>query len=178
MKKKIILGIILTITISVITFFAKSQSVPVIDTLYFNQFDLGLTGVSPSPVNTALLGESDFIQKFGNPLNTSSDYSEEQEANMTHHVYDGAEVWFLNDAVEAFSITSADYCFQLTNGTTIKVGDDINTVINLFPGSWDTKPFPDQIFVSLWHQNGPVDMTLLFQYDLNTNLITSISVQQ
>jgi hypothetical protein len=49
----------------------------------------------------------------------------------------------------------------------------------MFPTSWANKQSAGQVFVSLMNSSvGPVDMTLLFEYDVNTNLITGISVQQ
>jgi hypothetical protein len=50
-------------------------------------------------------------------------------------------------------------------------------VAHLFPSSWANKAFPEQVFVSLRNQSGPVDANLIFEYDSDTNLIKGISVQ-
>jgi len=183
MKRNLILGII--IAILPLSFLAKSQdslssdpSTSIPDLLYINHFDLTFNGSGVSDSNTILLKESDFIQKFGSPIATSTDYSEELETNFTHHIYNGAEVWYMNNILQAFIIKSPYYSCQLYNGANVRVGDNISVVANLFPGSWATRQFSNQVFVTLVNQSGPVDMSLLFEFDPSSGLITSISVQE
>jgi hypothetical protein len=178
MKRKIILGVMIAFAIASITLFAKSQKGISPDFLDIRQFDLTITGRAPSPKNTLLLDESSFLKKFGRPSKISIDSSEMEEAKMTHYTYNGAEVWYMNNVLQAMSISSPKYCFQLLKGSSIKVGDNISAVIRMFPGSWAAKQFADQVFVTLGNKTGPVDMSLLFQYNLTTNLITGISVQE
>lgn len=183
MKK--IIGIICTFGVLLLVVIAKSQEAPntgpinpVPDLLYINQFDLTQINALPSTTNSLLLSTSDFFQKFGNPNGSAAEYSEELENNSLHYFYSGMDVWYNNDRLQAINITSADFAFKLTNGTTIKVGDNINNVVNLFPNSWNNVQFPGQVFVSLGDNNGPVDMNLLFEYSTINNIITSISVQE
>lgn len=147
-----------------------------LDVLLIGQFDLAKKGAGFSK-NTLLLGEQAFLKKFGKPLKATLEYSEEDDANRMHYRYKGADIWFLKNNLEAINITSADYCFQMSNGSVIRVGDPISTVAHLFPSSWANKVFPEQVFVSLRNQVGPVDAHLIFEYDSNTNLIKGISVQ-
>jgi len=180
MKRKIIVTAIIVAALS-ITFSAKSQTGLKharnnTDILLINQFDLTKTGVGLSK-NTLLLGEQAFLKKFGKPLKATLEYSEEDEANMMHYRYKGADIWFLKNNLEAINITSANYCFQMSNGSVIRVGNPISTVAHLFPSSWANKALPEQVFVSLRNQSGPVDAHLIFEYDSNTNLIKGISVQ-
>lgn len=175
MKKKILIGFTVLVITS-IAFFAKSQTSGTIDFLTISQFDLTRTGTSPS-TNTILLGESDFLQKFGSAATTSTEYAEEDDSNMTHYNYNGADVWYENDELIAINITSPNFAFEMTNGTVIKVGDNIASVGNLFPTSWSNKQFTNQVFVGLNDQIGVVDANLVFEYDTNTNLITEITVQ-
>lgn len=147
-----------------------------LDVLLINQFDLTKIGVGLSK-NTLLLGEQAFLKKFGKPLKATLEYSDEGEANMMHYRYKGADIWFLENNLEAINITSANYCFQMFNGSVIRVGNPISTVAHLFPSSWANKAMPGQVFVSLRNQSGPLDAHLIFEYDSNTNLIKGISVQ-
>jgi hypothetical protein len=178
MKRKIILGVMIAFAIASITLFAKNQKGTSPEVLSIHQFDLSITGRAPSSINSILLGEKKFLKKFGTPSRVSIDSSERDEANMTHYTYNGAEVWYMNNVLQAMSISSPKYCFQLLKGSSIKVGDNISAVIRMFPGSWAAKQFADQVFVTLGNKTGPVDMSLLFQYNLTTNLITGISVQE
>ncbi|MDD2793829.1 MAG: hypothetical protein PHD73_11665 [Sediminibacterium sp.] len=147
-----------------------------LDVLLIGQFDLAKKGAGFSK-NTLLLGEQAFLKKFGKPLKATLEHSEEEEADMKHYSYRGANIWYLKNNLEAINITSADYCFQMSNGSVISVGDPISLVAHLFPSSWANKAFPEQVFVSLRNQVGPVDAHLIFEYDSNTNLIKGISVQ-
>lgn len=147
-----------------------------LDVSLIGQFDLAKKGVGLS-TNTLLLGEQAFLKKFGKPLKAALEYSEEEEADMKHYSYKGADIWFLKNKLEAISITSADYCFQMSNGSVIMVGDPISTVAYLFPSSWANKASSEQVFVSLRNQVGPVDAHLIFEYDSDSNLIKGISVQ-
>jgi hypothetical protein len=177
MSKKNIFAFMLIVAVTSNSFFAKGQSGWRMDSLYINKFDLTKSEVKPSAINTLLLGESAFIKKFGNPLKISVEYSEENECKMKHYFYKGAEAWYTNDALHAFSISSPDYSLQLLKGGSIKVGDNISCVMRFFPCSWEAKPFPNQVFVSLRNQKTLVDMSLLFLFNPNTHLITTISVQ-
>jgi hypothetical protein len=176
MKKKILIGFITLLVITSVAFLAKSQTNATIDFLTINQFDLNRTGTSLS-TNTILLSESDFLQKFGTAVTSTTEYSEENELNMTHYSYTGADVWYANDELQAINITSSNFAFQMSNGTVIKVGDNIASVSNIFPSSWSNKQFTNQVFVGLRDQIGVVDSNLVFQFDTNTNLITEITVQ-
>lgn len=176
MKKTIISGVIIFAAIFSINFIARSQFVPEMDEINIDQFDLVVTGASPSLINTISLGEQEFLQKFGPPISSGPYYSEMEERDMNHYVYDGAEAYFLDDNLEAFRITSPNYCFQLLNGTKIKVGDDISSVSGLFPGSWSSRLEPHKVFIALRNQGVVFDMSLLFEFNTNTNLITNISV--
>ncbi len=137
MKKKIFWSLIITLIITSGAFFAKSQTSSTIDFLFLNQFDLSIAGTPASSINTILLGESAFLQKFGSPASSSTEYSEEEEGNMTHYAYNGADIWYMNDALQSMNITSPNYSFQLSNGSSIKVGDNINLVSSIFPGFMD-----------------------------------------
>lgn len=178
MKKKIFFCVIIFYSITTLSFIATNQipgTTP--DTIRFVDFDMCATGVSYTPFNTALLDESSFLSKFGTPIISSSEYSNEDEANMNHFVYNGAEAWYMNDNLQALIFTSSNYKFVMSNGIIIKVGDAISTTSALFPNSWVEMDSPNQVFVQLMNSSGPVDMTVLFQFDPATGLITSISLQ-
>lgn len=186
MKKKIASGTIIIITGVAIYFFAKSRDTVSPDTnsltkgfgdeLFINQFDFTPTG-APAGSNNILLNASDFLQRFGRPDSSSTEYAEMDETNTTHYFYNGADVWYLNDQLSAIELSSAKYCFQLSNGTVIKVGDNINVLARLFPKAWADRPAPGRLFIGLKTQTGPVDTVLLFEFDPNTNLILKISLQ-
>lgn len=178
MKKKIFYCVIIFYSITTLSFITMNQipgTTP--DTIRFVDFDMCATGVSYTPFNTALLDESSFLSKFGTPIISSSEYSNEDETNMNHFKYNGAEAWYLNDNLEALIFTSSDYKLVMSNGVIIKVGDSISTISAMFPNSWAEMESQNQVFVQLMNSSGPVDMTILFQFNSATGLITSISLQ-
>ncbi|NCI50934.1 hypothetical protein GWC95_13455 [Sediminibacterium roseum] len=177
MKKKILSGILLVAVITVVSFWAKSQLNSSNDTLSFSEFNISPTGTGFTAFNTALLGESGFLSRFGAPpAGVNADYSDEDEANMSHYVYKGAEAWFLNDKLQALVISSSDFTLYFSNGSSLVVGDNISAVNATFPNSWTART-GNQVYVNLQNSSGPVDATLLFAYDIATGVITSISVQ-
>ncbi|SDW96384.1 hypothetical protein SAMN05444410_107168 [Hydrobacter penzbergensis] len=181
MRREIILATVMITAITAVSaFIAKGQAnaSDLINDLYIHQFDLTVTGKKASHVNTILLGVKDFLRKFGTPVKVSVEYSEMDEDSMTHYTYKGMEAWYMKDELQAMSITSPGYCFQLMNGGSIKVGNNIGSVAKMFPRSWANKQFAGQVFVSLIGKTGLVDMNFLFEYDVKTNLITGIFVQQ
>ena len=115
MQKKIIFSVVILATITTISFLGKSQSIGGTDTIRLVDFDMSPTGTGYSSINTALLGESVFITKFGAPASNSTDYSEVEETNMNHYVYTGAEAWFINDRLEALVFTTPDYNLVMSN---------------------------------------------------------------
>lgn len=177
MKKKIIFSVIIIAAITTISFLARSQSSESTDTISLGDFDMSPTGTGYSTFNTALLGESEFITKFGAPVSNSTDYSEVEETNMNHYVYSGAEAWFVNNRLQALVFTTPDYNLVMSNSSSVKVGDAISTVASMFPSSWASRT-SNQVFVALQNSQGPIDMTILFEFDPNTDTITTISIQQ
>lgn len=180
MKRIITITAIIIATLSV-SVAAISQAGPKhpaekLDVLLIGQFDLAKKGTGFS-TNTLLLGEQAFLKKFGKPLKATLEHSEVHEADLMHYSYKGADIWYLKNNLEAINITSADYCFQMSNGSVIMVGDPISTVAHLFPSSWANKASSEQVFVSLRNQVGSVNAHLIFEYDSDTNLIKGISVQ-
>jgi len=135
------------------------------------------TGTGYSSINTALLGESAFITKFGAPSSNSTYYSEAEETTMNHYVYPGAEAWFMNDRLQALVFTTPDYNLVMSNSSSVKVGDTISTVASLFPSSWTGRTIPNRVFVALQNSQGPVDMTIVFEFDLSMGIITTIPIQ-
>ena len=134
-RPKIIFSFIILVTITTISFLAKSQSAGSTDTLSLGDFDMSPTGTGYSSINTALIGESAFITKFGTPASSSTDYSDVEEANMNHYVYTGAEAWFMDDRLQTLVFTKPDYNIAMSNGNSVKVGDPVSTVASMFPSS-------------------------------------------
>lgn len=178
MKKKIFFSIIFFAAVIAISLIAKSQSVGSLDTISLGDFDMSPIGIGNLSYNTALQSEADFQSRFGVPGISSVDYSELEENNMNHYIYSGAEAWYMNDGLQALVFTSPNYQFTMTNGNIVKVGDNISAIANMFPSSWAGRTTINRLFVGLKNSNGPVDMTILFEFDLKTNLITLISIQQ
>lgn len=178
MKKKIFFCVIVFYSITTLSFQTTTQ-LPIgnPDTIRFIDFDMCASGVSYSPLNTALLNQSGFLSKFGTPIISSSEYSNEDDTYMNHIVYNGAEAWYMNDNLQALIFTNSNYKIVMSNGLTIKVGDAISIISALFPNSWADMDSPNQVFVQLMNSSGPVDMTVLFEFDQSTGLITSISLQ-
>lgn len=180
MKNKVIFYLFFAILLT-ISFIVKSQSISSqdnlnLDYIWLNQFDIKPRS-SQNLSNSILMNESDFLLKFGLIQNANPDYSEELDSNMNHYFSNGFDVWFLDNILQAMEVTSNSYIFQMTNGTIISVGDNINTVATQFPVSWVNKDDSGKIFVCLKNNNIDIDMNLTFQYNINTNLITKISVQ-
>jgi hypothetical protein len=181
MRRKIILVTVMMAAIAAVSASiaqGQANASDSINDLYIHRFDLTINGKAASPVNTILLDAKDFLRKFGTPAKVSIEYSEVDEDSMTHYTYNGMEAWYMKDELQAIEITSPGYCFQLRNGGSIKVGNNIGSVARMFPESWTNKQFAGQVFVSLRNKTGPVDANLLFEYDVKTNLITGIFVQQ
>ena len=179
MKKYILFGFFIIIFASLNPFLAKSQA-PVYDNLYLNQFDITTPTATFSSVNTLLLGQAAFLQKFGTPTSTTSVFSETEDGYITHFVYNGLEVTYFGDDLKSLVITNTNYCFKWYNGFNLIVGDyarDLesgfgNSITNQFPGD-------NRIYATLLDQTGPVDGVLLFTYAYNgvDDVITSISFQ-
>jgi len=176
MKKKLIFSIIILTTITTISFLAKSQSPNSSDSINLSAFDMEPTGNGYSSSNTVLLSESAFITRFGAPSSSSTDYSEVDEANMNHYIYSGAQAWFMDNRLQALEFTSPDYNLVMSNGNSVKVGDPVSTLASMFPNSWAGRTL-NQAFVALQNSQGQIDTNLLFEFDPNTGLITTISIQ-
>lgn len=177
MKKKIIISVIILAAITSISFLPESQPFESTDIINVSDFDMSPTGAGYSSINTSLLVESTFVTKFGAPAGNTTEYSEMEETNVNHYVYTGAEAWFMDDKLQALVFTSPDYNLVMSNGSSIKVGDSISTVANMFPSSWAGRT-SNQVFIGLENSLGPIDMTIMFEFDQNTDLITTISIQQ
>lgn len=171
----VVVGVVVAIT--ALPFSSKGQADSTINSLKINQFDLISRKAKASSTNTILLDATSFLQKFGIPVKTTTEYSEVDDTIITHYSYNGADVWYMNNRLEAMNITSPNYVFQLLKGRTIKVGDNISVVANLFHGSYTNRQFTNQVFIQLEDQIGPVDMLLIFQFDLHTYQVTEITVQ-
>ena len=176
MKKLLFIGI-LVYAFTTLSFKEKIKRPLPPDTICFIDFDMCATKARYSPLNTALLSESRFLSKFGTPVHSSSEYSKEDKANMKHFIYTGAEAWYMNNHLQTIIFTNSNYKFVMSNGASIKVGDSISIVSDLFPKSWADMNSPKQVFVQLNNSTGPVDMMLLFQFEPTKRLITSISLQ-
>lgn len=183
MKKIIFFCIIIIYALTTFSFIKKNQknyttSGP--DSLSYIQFDMCPNEFKYSPLNTALLKESDFLSKFGKPVKRSRKYSKIDKTYSCHIVYTGAETWYENDTLKALIFTGSNYKFVLTNGTAIKVGDSISSVSELFPNSWANRQshLMNQVFVGLSNSSGPLDAGLLFEFKPNSGIITTIAIIQ
>ncbi|MDB5229628.1 MAG: hypothetical protein JWN76_433 [Chitinophagaceae bacterium] len=176
MKRKIVFFILILAGITSFCFLAKGKTISGTDTLRLVDFDMSPTGTAYSSINTALLNESAFTKKFGKPIKFSTEYSEVEESNVNHYVYTGAEAWFTKNRLGALAFTKPNYHFVMLNGNAVKVRDAISTVANMFPSSWAAKT-SNQVFVNLRNSRGPVDMTVMFEFDPKTKMITTISIQ-
>lgn len=164
-----------------ISFIVNSQSISQqenlnLDYLWLNQFDIK-PRYSQDKNNSLLMNESEFQLKFNLSLNGNSDYSEEFDSNMNNYFGSGIEVWFMDNILQAMEVTSNSYIFEITNGNSISVGDNISILSNQFPNSWLNKNESGKIFVLLKNNNSDIDMNLTFHYNVNSNLITKIPVQ-
>jgi hypothetical protein len=181
--KKIVIPILI-ISIVIVSFFYyleinKVHSIK--EPLSIEEFDICLTNTPPSTKNPFLTMLPAFIQKFGGPRKRSIEYSEPDEENLTHLIYNGAEVWFSQSGMlQSLTITSPEYSFKIIKGPSIKVGDNISSVKKLFPIAWARRTEAGKVFIELKAmENNQVtfpDINLLFEYDNNSNLITSIAV--
>ena len=184
MKIKLILSALLFITVSIV-FIAKSQRNEIIENrtsilslLRIEQFDLKPLSSQYSK-NSILLDERDIITKFGNPINIMNEFDEMLQSNLKHLKYNGADVWFLNNELFRIIFTNNNYCFAMSNDKVIKVGDSIDLVAELFPVAWKDQENPQgQVFLNLSYNNVELDMSLNFEYDINSKTIKSISVSE
>lgn len=147
-----------------------------INIIDINSFDINLLNRLPSLKNTLLLNHNEFVKKFGKPQKKLVEYSEMDDANMDCYVYKGMKVWFMNKSLESIELTSSNYCLNFFNKKTIKVGDNIETIVKSYPKSWQSKR-DNQVFVGLKNKQVDIDINLLFEIDLTTRKITGISFQ-
>lgn len=184
MKKKLILYFLLINSFLAFILVVNSQSrIDVepnlqlandnVDLIDISEFDIQKRGLLPTSLNTIRLNQTVFLQKFGLPLEKKIIYSEIDETNMDHLLYNGLDVWFMNNNLESLSLNSENYCLIFLNGNELKVGDDVSLIISLFPKSWLNKR-EDLIFVGLKDKIRISDMNLIFEFDLTTNLISGI----
>lgn len=95
---------------------------------------------------------------------------------MDCYIYKGMKVWFLNQNLESIELTSSKYYLIFFNKKSIKVGDNIETIIRTYPKSWRSKR-DNQVFVGLKNKQVDIDINLLFEFDLTTRKITGIYFQ-
>ena len=144
--------------------------------LLVNQFDIGITGTKAASTNAILLKEPAFLKKFGAPVKKSTEFSEPNDTILTHYTYHGADAWFRGKILESITLSSAKYSVRFLNGSSIKVGDPISTVKKMFPLSWANR-FGNHVSVVLQYGKILVDTNLIFDFDEQTKLITSISCE-
>ena len=157
-------------------FLAKGQQNDQYNSLMISQFDIVITGTKASSKDTILLGEPAFLKKLGTPVKKLIEYAETEDTIMTHHIYQGADTWFLRKRLESITLTSAKYSVKFLNGSSLKVGDHISTVKKMFPLSWANRQ-GKQVFVFLQSGKIIVDVNLIFEFDDQTKLITEISCE-
>ncbi len=151
----------------------ENDDINIID---INSFDINLLNTLPSLKNTLLLNQNEFVKKFGKPQKKLVEYSELDDANMDCYVYKGMKVWFLNQNLESIELTTSIYYLIFFNKKSIKVGDNIETLVRTYPKSWQSKR-DNQVFVGLKNNQVNIDINLLFEFDLTTRKITEISFQ-
>ena len=175
--KKILILVTIILIVGIGYFKAKSQTTATTDIISLSQFDLIPSGAAVSGSNTALLDSALFLQKFGNPISATNEQSEIDDLPVSHYTYAGAEAWFMSNKLLGMNITSSNYVFTLSDGSsTIKVGDHIPVLINLFPQSWSLMN-DMKVFVGLRNSaNEIVDTNLIFEFD-SSGTITSIAIQ-
>jgi hypothetical protein len=183
MKKYLFLATLLY-AFSSSPFVAKSQKTESLhtshiinNTIHIIDFDMCPVNKGFASTNTLLLKESAFLSKFGKPKRSTNEYSQMDDAMMKHIIFTGAEAWYLHGQLETLIFTNPNYKFVLSNGKSIKVGDPISMVKAMFPKSWAAMNTSNQVFVQIENSNGPVDCTILFEFDPEKGIITSISTQ-
>lgn len=102
---------------------------------------------TPASLTTAL----------GNPLTTTTQYSEMDKNYYTEYIYDGAAFVFVDNKLTDFHISNSNF-YVITN-TVIhvndpyrycyKVGDDLNRVATSYPTSYNNKE-PKRLFFQLY----------------------------
>jgi hypothetical protein len=95
------------------------------------------------------------------------------DANMDCYVYQGMKAWFMNKSLESLELTSSSYHLIFFNKKSIKVGDNIETIVRTYPKSWKSKR-DNQVFVGLKNNQITIDINLIFEYDSTTRKITEI----
>ncbi|HPH37489.1 MAG TPA: hypothetical protein PL108_07500 [Sediminibacterium sp.] len=148
----------------------ENNDINIID---INSFDISKTGAFPSFKNTLLLNQKEFLKKFGKPPKKLVEYSEMDDANMDCYVYQGMKAWFMNKSLESLELTSSSYHLIFFNKKSIKVGDNIETIVRTYPKSWKSKR-DNQVFVGLKNNQITIDINLIFEYDSTTRKITEI----
>jgi hypothetical protein len=166
-------------TLSSCSFISKTQRNINIerDTINIAEFDLCQKDMSYSSINTIEFNESNFLLKFINPLSISKVYWEVLDDTTNLYVYNGAEVNFYKDKLEGLEFTNSNYKFILTNGTSIQVGDTISVIRKLFPKSWNWMKYEKYhifLVVDLIGPKGPLDASLIFNFDPKTKIINKI----
>lgn len=180
MKKKIFLSIVIVYAFITISFITKSQKTKINinnDAISLIEFDLVPERIDYlSSTNTISLSETDFLSKFINPTSASNEYREMDEDISNVYKYNGAEAWFYKQKLDALIFTNSDYKFILTNGTSIKVGDNISLVAQYFPNSWSSveEYSENQVVIELKDSNGPLDSVIVFEFEISTGFITKI----
>jgi hypothetical protein len=180
MKKKIFLSFVIVYAFITISFITKSQNIKIdfnSDAINLVEFDLVPDRIDYLfSSNTISLSESDFLSRFINPISISNEYREMDEDISIVYKYNGAEAWFYKQKLDALIFTNSDYKFILTNGTSIKVGDNISLVAQNFPNSWESveEYSEHQVIIELKGPNGPLDSVIVFEFEINTGTITKI----
>ena len=148
----------------------RNNDIKIID---INSIDISKTGAFPSFKNTLLLNQKEFLKKFGKPPKKLVEYSEMDDANMDCYVYQGMKAWFMNKSLESLELTSSSYHLIFFNKKSIKVGDNIETIVRTYPKSWKSKR-DNQVFVGLKNNQITIDINLIFEYDSTTRKIAEI----
>lgn len=140
------------------------------DTLNFNKIK----------INDLVSLEQSSEQVFSNlgiPKERKPYFNEIEDITMEQVTIRGSNFYFLDNKLDSFEITSS---FFFVYNPSIRIGNSINSLKDIFPKSFlfkrevNSKGFMD---IQLYSDDiGLMDLYLLITFDVNTKLITEISL--
>jgi hypothetical protein len=123
-------------------------------------------------------GDAIHQNPFGKPESFSKDYWEMDEDTATVYHYKGADLYFLQNKLEMFEISSGKWYLGGADGKKIKVGDDVKALESFVPGykfvAADNQD--GEIGIFLKDDGEPIEMLFYIKFDKTTYKITELSL--
>ncbi|HTN22200.1 MAG TPA: hypothetical protein VL125_17110 [Pelobium sp.] len=144
--------------------------------IVYNSFEI-VKNQSPNSSFSIGVSKSIVLGNYGNPLSTEIMPWDDYPSEISGWKYGNNYIYIDNEREVLFGFKIVDSNFYIIyNDQSIKVGDNISILSNIFPASYQNK-YDDLISIELTTTNGEaLDEMLEVYYDPSSNIITGLSI--